>query len=41
MANIIGLFSTQNELLKSFPKTKDYQTKELLEEYWDNFFKLC
>lgn len=37
MANIIGLFSTQNELLKSFPKTKNYQTKELFEEYWDDF----
>ena len=33
MSNIIEVFSTQNELLKTFPKIKDYQTRELFEDY--------
>lgn len=37
MANIIGVFPTQEELLNHFPKTKDYHTKELFEDHWEDF----
>lgn len=37
MANIVRVFTTQEDLLNQFPKTHDYQTKELFELHWDNF----